>query len=211
VFKLSRRIWLAAIAVAIVGAAAADAVSAPKAFAATISNCPATTTVTPFQRWGDTGSYVVAPGGAFEGSLTGWTVSGGAKLVNGNESSFVNSTKDKSSLYLPNGSTATSPSVCVTTNTPDLRLFVQNTGAASATLRVNMTYTNNTGQASTVTVASLTGGSAWAPTPQVYFLQNINSLVNSNGQTWVTFSFAPVGTNGHWQIDDFYVDPFKHG
>src|SRR5581483_9966093 len=175
-----------------------------------MSSCPSMPMVQPFSTvWGDTGSYFLAPGGAFEGSLTGWAASGGAKLVNGNESYYVHSTSDKSSLYLPSGSKVTSPSVCVTNSTPDLRLFVLNTGSASATLTVNMTYTNNKGKASTVAVGSLTGGSSWSLSPQVFFLQNLTPLVNANGQTWVTFTFAPVGTTGHWQVDDFYVDPIK--
>ena len=199
----------AGVVAAYTAAGAAAGRYAPTANSAA-SVCPSQTMVQPFQRWSDSGSYFLAPGGAFEGTLTGWTAAGGAKIVAGNESYYVNSSKDKSSLYLPNGSKATSPSICVTTSTPDLRLFVLNTGSASATLNVNMTYTNNKGATSTVTVASLTGKSAWSPSPQVLFLQNITPLLNSNGQTWVTFTFAPVGTSGHWQIDDFYVDPLKH-
>jgi hypothetical protein len=173
------------------------------------ANCPSTAMVQPFATgWGDTDSYFLAPGGSFEGSLTGWTVKG-ATVGHGNETYYVNSSKDRSSLNLPNGSQATSPSICVTTQTPDLRVFVRNTGSASATLNVNMTYTNMQGQPTTVTVGSLTGGASWSLSPQVSFLQNIMPLVNSNGQTWVTFTFAPVGKNGQWQVDDFYVDPIK--
>ncbi len=175
-----------------------------------MGNCPTETMVQPFATtpWADTDSYFLAPGGAFEGSLTGWTVKG-ARLVHGNESYYVNSTQDKQSLSLPSGSQATSPSVCVTTQTPDLRIFVLNTGSASATLNVNMTYTNMQGKATTVTVGSLTGSSSWSLSPQISFLQNIMPLVNSNGQTWVNFGFAPVGKGGQWQVDDFYVDPIK--
>jgi hypothetical protein len=73
-----------------------------------------------------------------------------------------------------------------------------------------MTYTDNNGTPNTVTVGSLTGSSSWPLSPQVNFLQNIAPLVNANGQTWVTFAFAPADANGHWQVDDFYVDPIKN-
>lgn len=202
---------LGLLAVVVVAATAGNATAGGRYAAGKfggMSNCPSETMVQPFGSWGDTDSYFLGPGGAFE-SLTGWTASGGAKLVKGNESYYVNSTKDKNSLYLPSGSSATSPSICVTTSTPDLRLFALNTGAAAATLNVNMTYTNNQGNATTVTVGSLTGGGSWSLGPQVFFLQNIIPLVNKNGQTWVTFTFAPVGPSGHWQVDDFYVDPIK--
>jgi len=72
-----------------------------------------------------------------------------------------------------------------------------------------MTYTNNAGKASTVAVAKLpvAANANWAPTLPVLFLANIQSILSSNGQTWVTFQFA---SNGSLQIDDFYVYPFKH-
>jgi hypothetical protein len=173
-----------------------------------MSNCPSATMVQPFGNWGDTDSYFLAPGGTFEAGLTGWTVSG-AKLVHANESYYVDSSRDRYSLSLPSGSKATSPSICVTTQTPDLRFFVLNTGSAASVLNVNMTYTNMQGKATTVKIGSLTGGSSWSLSPQVFFLQNIIPVVNSNGQTWVTFTFAPADRSGHWQIDDFYVDPIK--
>ena len=106
-------------------------------------------------------------------------------------------------------SAVASPSVCVTTATPDLRLLFRNTGSATAKLNVNMTYTNAAGQPSTVTVASLSGTSAWSVSPTINFLQSIAPLVGGAGQTWVTFTFASVGTGGAWQVDDFYVDPMK--
>ena len=200
-------VFAALVASAAIAASSAAAVSKSGRYGA-MGNCPAETMVQPFGNWSDTDSYYLAPGGSFE-SLTGWTVGGGAKLVPGNETYYVNSTKDKSSLYLPSGSKATSPSICITTATPDFRLFVLNTGSAASILNVNMTYTNTKGKATTVNVGRLTGGSTWSLGPQVFFLQSVIPLVNSNGQTWVTFTFAPVDMFGHWQVDDFYVDPIK--
>jgi hypothetical protein len=206
--KISLLVVLTAIAVVAATASVASAGGRYRPLS-NMSNCPAETIVQPFVApWGDADSYFLAPGGSFEGNLTGWTVQGG-RLVHGNESYYVDSSKDGESLSLPSGSRATSPSICVTTQTPDLRIFVLNTGSATATLNVNMTYTNIQGRGTTVSVGSLTGSSSWSLSPQVFFLKNITPVVNSNGQTWVTFSFAPVGRTGHWQIDDFYVDPIK--
>ena len=207
---LRSRARLAAVALATTALATAAAlVVVPRALAVTMSSCPKNTLTQPFQKWGDTGSYFFGPGGGFEGTLTGWTATGGAKIVSGNESSYVHSTSDKYSVSLPSLSGITSPSVCVTTSTPDLRLFLRNTGSSTAKLNVNMTYTDSAGHPTTVTVASLTGSSSWSLSPTVDFLQSIMPLVNGSGQTWVTFTFAPVGTTGSWQVDDFYVDPMK--
>jgi hypothetical protein len=171
--------------------------------------CPTYSTVEPFVPWGDSGDYFLGPAADFEGSLTGWTAKGGAKIVSGNESYYVNSASDSHSLSMPKGSSVTSPSICVTLSTPDLRLFVKNSGSGSATLQINMTYTSNQGKASTVTVAqiAMAKNSSWTLSAPVLFLANIQSILSSNNQTWVTFQFV---SNGSLQIDDFYVDPIKH-
>jgi hypothetical protein len=169
--------------------------------------CPTYSTVEPFTPWADFGDYFLGPAADFEGSLTGWT-NHGAKIVAGNEKYFVNSATDSHSLSLPKNASVVSPSICVTLTTPDIRLFVKNTGAA-ALLTINMTYTSNTGKPSTVTVGkvSVAAKSDWTLTSPVLFLTNIQSILSSNNQTWVTFTFV---SNGALQIDDFYVDPIKH-
>jgi hypothetical protein len=171
--------------------------------------CPTFATSEPFTLWTDTSDYFLGPAADFEGTLTGWTAKG-AKIVSGNETYYVNSGSDSHSLSLPKGATATSPSICVTLDTPALRLFVKNSSSnASATLQINMTYTNNQGKASTATVAKITvaKGADWAPILPVLFLSNIQSILSNNGQTWVTFQFI---SNGSLLVDDFYVDPIKH-
>jgi hypothetical protein len=200
------RLLAAAAAVAALGALGANAASAHSS----ASTCPTYATTQPFLSWGDLGYYFLGPAGEFETSLTGWTAKGGPKIVNGNESYHVNSPTDSHSLSLPNGSSITSPSICVSLDTPDLRLFVLNTGQFTATLNVNMTYTDNNGKPHTVTVAPLLGGSSWSLSPPVLFLAGIQGILNNNNQTWVTFTFAPVGSKGQWRVDDFYVDPIKH-
>jgi hypothetical protein len=164
----------------------------------------------PFVPWADLGSYLLAPGGNFENSLTGWTAKSGAKIVSGNESYYVGSRSDSHSLSLPSGSSVTSPSICVTADTPDVRLFALNTGNAVSVLNVNMTYTNQKGKPTTLTVAKLLGSGSWSLSLPVLILANIQPLLDGTGSTWVTFTFAPADSKGKWQIDDFYIDPVKH-
>ena len=72
---------LAALALgAMPAAASADGLSLG------LNGCPAQTIEHPFARWLDNGNYVLAPGGTFEGSLDGWKLTGGAKVVAGSES-----------------------------------------------------------------------------------------------------------------------------
>ena len=56
-----------------------------------------------FARWLDLGNYTLVPGGTFEGSLAGWKLTGGAKVVSGNESFNVHGAGEKHALSLPVG------------------------------------------------------------------------------------------------------------
>jgi hypothetical protein len=165
----------------------------------------------PFLPWLDVGSYFLAPGGSFEGADTsGWTFKGGASVVAGNESYHVSGASDSRSLALPSGSSATSSSVCVTLLSPDARAFVRNTGSLLSLLRVDLNYTDVNGKSRTATVALLPGSSSWSLSlPVLFLLDSITPIVGSGGQTWVSFTLAPIGLAGKWQIDDFYVDPLK--
>jgi len=200
---------VAVAAVAAVGASTASAHGAAPGPGKYLSSCPTYSTTQPFLPWADPGDYFIGPGGDFEGSLTGWVAKGSPKIVSGNETYYVDSATDSHSLSMPKGSMVTSPSVCVTLDTPDLRVFLNNTGSSPATMNVNMTYTSNKGKPATVTVAKITlpGKSGWTLSAPVLFLANIQAILSNNNQTWVTFQFA---ANGAFLVDDFYVDPVKH-
>ena len=174
----------------------------------TVPPCPAQTLTTPFAPWGDSDLYFLAPDGSMESTLS-WTLSDGAKRVTGNEPWYVNSASDRNSLSLGGGGSAQTASVCVTTHTPALRMFVRNTGLSSAALRVELLYTDKYGYQRTATVTYLTAGSSWMPGPAVMFLRYIAPLVRNDGQTSVSFRFKADGRGGNWQIDDLFVDPLK--
>jgi hypothetical protein len=97
------------------------------------------TTEQPFTKWDDGRLYRLIPGGDFENGAPGWTLSGGAKIVSGNESFMVRGSGSYS-LYLPPGSSATSPRVCAGLTDPNLRFFLAETGASSGTLQVDVYY-----------------------------------------------------------------------
>ena len=54
----------------------------------------------PFLRWLDPAQYTLLPGGTFESTLTGWTLSG-ARVVSGNEPYYVHGKSGKQSLSDP--------------------------------------------------------------------------------------------------------------
>src|SRR3954451_16868267 len=79
-----------------------------------------------FSQWNDSAYYQLAPDGGLEEGGSGWTFSGGAGLVEGNESYYLNGSEDDTALDLPYGGVPTSPRVCVDDTTPQFRLMVLN-------------------------------------------------------------------------------------
>ena len=134
----------------------------------------------------------------------------GTSIVAGNESYDVNSPTDSQSLSIPTGAGATTPLVCVTVDSPTMRVFVLNTGAKDAKLEVDLNFVDDKGNPKTQKLKDLPGGSSWTLTDPIKFLGPINSVLDHNGKTNVSFTFTPKDNKGNWQLDDEYVDPIKH-
>jgi hypothetical protein len=164
--------------------------------------CPGQTSAQPFLPWLDPANYVLVGNGSLESSA-GWKLANGAKLVSGNEPWKVNRGTDSRSLYLPSGSSATSPAFCATLLHPTLRFFAMNSGSATATLRVEA-ITEILGLRTTTPIGLVTAGS-WQPTLPLPLLSSLLSPVSGS----VQFRFTPLGSSAGFRIDDVYVDPFK--
>jgi hypothetical protein len=158
----------------------------------------------PFARWGDTRSYVLVPGGAFEPGSPGWKLSGGAKVVSGNEPFYVHSTADRYSLYLPAGSSVTTPPMCFGLGDWNVRLF----SAGSGTVRVKIVVKSLLGVLSVLDGGSVPSGSTWKPSADVkLLLTNLGGLLATDS---ISLRFVPANTAG-LRIDDVYLDPWKVG
>jgi hypothetical protein len=147
--------------------AAAFAVAAPAHAGVLLSSaqsCSSEMLSQPFQPWFDYSSYAAVPGGAFESGQASWSLSGGAAVTPGNESYHVNSPTDSSSLSLPDGSSATSPSMCVGINDPTVRLMARNGGSPFSSLRVDVLFEDALGKVHSAPLAWLSSGSSWQPT-----------------------------------------------
>jgi hypothetical protein len=168
------------------------------------------TTVAPFTAFGDNGDYFLTPGGSFENGAPGWNLTGGAALAHDNNTAGIDPSTDTTALSLPAGSSATSPSMCVTPNTPTMRFFVKNSGAGYARLGVWVLFTLPNGAPGSLPIAAVTGTGVWQPSPIILFYANLLAYRSPTGTTNVSFQFRPLDGNGRWEIDDVYVDPFKH-
>jgi hypothetical protein len=161
----------------------------------------------PFLPWGDSSKYVLTPGGNFEYGSVPWALSGGARVVSGNESYFVGGRGDSRSLLLPSGSSATTATMCFALGDWHLRLFMRNVGSSTGAVRVTVIVPSLVGVLTVLDGGTISGGGTWKPSPRVQLLLcNVTSLVGTRA---VAFRFTPVGVGAAYQIDDVYLDPWK--
>ena len=166
---------------AVLATSVAAAVLAPTASAgiltASATGCRDYPLSQPFERWNDLANYRHVPGGAFEQGAAGWQLSGGARVVAGNESFKVRSAADKMSLLLPAGSTATTPTVCVGLAEPTMRFFARRASGLLTTLSVEVQVETSLGVVLTLPVLpGDLGGGSWHPTLPHPLLVNLLPL-----------------------------------
>ena len=190
------------VSLALAGAGLGSA-AAPALASTSTSTCTEPSVSQPFLTWGDSNTYFL-PGGETAGSFNGagWTFTGGAAVI---KATLANGTSG-TVLYMPAGSTATSPSVCVNQSDPTARAMIEDvSGAAGIQFFVGyqgtQTWTapQNTGQ--------IHGqGTAWTLTDPV-------NVQPSNIAGWqiARFTFENIGGAGTYELYNFYIDPYaKH-
>jgi len=206
--KLSRT--LAPVAVVTVVAVTAFATQAPAAKAA---GCAYGSMSQAFMPWADISNYFLAPGANFENGLGGWTATGGAAVVSGNEPYNVGASGSHSLALPTTAASATTPVFCVSVDAPTFRVFVKNNGLNGmydGQLAVYLNYQGANGRPQTVKIAGLkTNNRNWNLTAPISFLQYLSTPLATSGYANISFTFVPNDNHGSWQIDDMYVDPCK--
>jgi hypothetical protein len=159
----------------------------------------------PFLRWGDRSSYELVPGGNFESSLEGWSLSAGSQRVAGSEPYGATGSVGSYSLQLPAGSSAQSPFFCVNAAYPTFRFFAHN-DTLLASVVVQVVYRTPLGTvALPLGVVALSG--TWQPTLPMLTGSVVTGLL-SGGTAQAALRFTAVA--GVSQIDDVFVDPHMH-
>jgi hypothetical protein len=176
---------------------------------ASAKDCGDETLSQPFAQFGDRMNYKAVKNGGFEDGATGWTLSGKAKVVAGNEPWKIGGASHGKSLVLPAGSNAISPVSCVGLAEPTLRFFAKKNKApllGISTLAVSVYVKTSLGLVVPVPIGVILGNGQWKPTPPMLMIANLLPLLPGD-RTPVAFQFTPL--LGEWQIDDLYVDPFR--
>ena len=170
------------------------------------ASCPSAGAKKAFSQWGDQRNYVLAPDGGFEAAAQGWDLDGGAMTVAGNETYYLSSPFDDTSLSLPAGSSAGSPPVCMAIDTPVFRIMARNTGDPTSKLRVTASY-RLLGLLRTQTVGTVTAGPVWSPTAPQSTLLTLSTVLGTLIPSAIEIRVTPLDSKGNWQVDDLYIDP----
>jgi hypothetical protein len=167
--------------------------------------CPSYPMSQVFSRWLDPMKYTLAPGGSFESSA-GLTFTGGATIVAGNESSYVRSKLDKSSVLIPRGGTVTTGPICVGVDKPTVRFFARRPSFALLPLMtVEGVFTTRSGATASLPLVGVPlAGGGWSL--QLPFV-SLGSVLELGDTTMMRFRLRAV--SGDWQVDDLYVDPMR--
>ena len=201
--RRSRRTGLCgAVSIATIAIGLASGASAQAAVIST-SSCDSSTLTQPFAPWGDSSLYKPAPGGDFEGSLSGWTLSGGAHKVAGSEPYAASGSVGSWSLGLSAGSSAQSPFTCVNAAYPTLRFFGRNNGLLSSVL-VQVVYQGPLGAQLVLPVGVVALSGKWEPTLPMLTASAVPAALKG-GSAQVALRFTAL--TGSSQIDDVYIDP----
>jgi hypothetical protein len=156
----------------------------------------------------DDANYVLVPGGSFEGGAPGWTLGRGAAVVNGNEPWKVHGQSDNRSLYIPSGSSVTTPPMCFAPGDWHMRFFAISSSSSLSTLQVRVRVRSALGLLSFLDGGKVSTNSTWQPSPRLaLWLTNVTGILATDA---VSFQFVP-SDSASWRIDDVYLDPWKSG
>jgi hypothetical protein len=144
-----------------------------------------------------------------ESGFSGWTFTGQAQPVLGNEIFHVGGLTDHTALAIgPGGSVTTAP-ICIDDTYPWFRLFARNMAIDGSKLRVEVLYTDAKGRLRNQGTGDYESDSLlWQPTDTLDIDVDFDKTVSPTAL--VSFRFTS-DNDSSWQIDDVYVDPMARG
>jgi hypothetical protein len=200
---MKRSALVSLLSVGLLSVLASPALAANAATPATApatSGCAVPALSSALAAYGDWRSYFLAPGGDFESSSDGWTLTGGATTSTGSGPLRLGAAAK--SLRLPPGATATSPIFCVDLNYPTFRFF---STKGNAPLSVDVIYPAlGTRKPKATTIMG--GATSWTLARDVSLRPTV--VTRDAGWRLVQLRYvAATGARGDWLVDDVLIDP----
>ncbi len=173
------------------------------------AKCPGQAPEKPFAAVHDKADYVAFPNGSLEDGTTGWTLGEGARLRSHQNPFRLD--PGSNALFLPAGSWAVSPPVCVGEGSPTARMFaktVVKSPASGATLKAEVLYLQPSRSGRTIKkVGNLPDEVIWSATRKFSLSQGQLGIKPGSGATrMIRYRFTPLYRTS-WVIDDLFVDP----
>jgi hypothetical protein len=170
--------------------------------AASQQECQAPVLSQPFSDLRDNRDYVLAPGGDFsDPNGDGWQLYGGARIVDATRPDGTTG----GSLYMPSGSTAVSPVMCVDMTYPTARLWARTLGG-DGDVSFSVSYAGTKTELRPQDVGHVHGDHGlWKLSGDVHIKPELAG--KEFGWRRVAFVLTAGGKTGEFEIDDIYVDP----
>ena len=157
-----------------------------------------------FAQWGDLAQYTPAPNAGVENGATGWTLSAGATVVEGNEPWKIGGNADAKALELSAGASAVTAPMCIDRTFPHFRFFA-NRLASRGELKIDVLFYDTKGNIkATKAIAYRPTFSGWQPTGMINI--GVFTAATTVAAAPVAFRFTTTKDSGY-RIDDVYVDP----
>ena len=150
-----------------------------------------------FVPWSDPSWYELAPGGDFESAT--WALTAGAQLTPGSDPYAATGTLGSSSLSLPAGSSAQSPSTCIDAAYPTVRFFIAGTGLVAVSVIDG---------ALDIPAGIVAAAGPWEPTSVMLTESPVLGAL-SGGTARVSLQLTAL--TGNPQVDDVFIDPWNRG
>ena len=153
-----------------------------------------------FKPFGDSAYYMLTPGGSFETGAPSWKLSGGAKIVSGNESFFLTRRRHEVAAHAFGLERDHADDVL-----PGRRLAHAVCRQGHGPGPGHDHGSSLLGLLSVLDGGTVRPGDTWTPSPKVsLLLTNVGGLLTTRA---IALKFT--ATDGSSQIDDVYLDPFK--
>jgi hypothetical protein len=161
-----------------------------------------------FLPFGDAGLYTPVANAGLENGSAGWTLTGGAAVVGGNDPWFVTgNSSDSHALNLPMGATATTATFCVDKTYTHIRLLARNTGLlTSSQLKVEILSYSGGKWTAAKGFTQKSETTNWVVSESVPI--QVLAKAAPDATIPIAFRFSVVGLHAGFQIDDVYVDPW---